>query len=94
MRYEIERLADGVLDAMPEDPYPLRVMQARPASVPIPCKGRLCKGYSPCCHNFGEMTSGTACSGCTLLWHVWSRHLLSQEVVQTLCQPMTTSASV
>ena len=27
MRYEIERLADAVLDAMPEDPYPLRVLQ-------------------------------------------------------------------
>jgi len=27
VRYEIERLADSVLDAMPEDPYPLRVMQ-------------------------------------------------------------------
>ena len=29
VRYEIERLADSVLDAMPEDPYPLRVLQAR-----------------------------------------------------------------
>ena len=34
--YEIERLADGVLDAMPEDPYPLRVMQVR---APCPCPG-------------------------------------------------------
>ena len=25
--YEIERLANAVLDAMPEEPYPLRVMQ-------------------------------------------------------------------
>ena len=39
VRYEIERLANGVLDAMPEDPYPLRVMQARHAAAACHARG-------------------------------------------------------
>lgn len=33
-RFEIERLADGVWDAMPDNTYPLRVIQA---SNTVPC---------------------------------------------------------